>query len=118
MLSLGLLLIAILALSCLSSASFKERNNEALAQQYIQAIKYRNLVIDLGNGLKTNAELTLPAIEKGPFPGVLLILGSGAADKNESLGYVLKNKPQPVRPLLQIAKYLSERGFTVLRYDK
>src|SRR5713101_1952752 len=101
MLSLGLLLIAILALSCLSSASFKERNNEALAQQYIQTIKYRNLVIDLGNGLKTNAELTLPAIEKGPFPGVL-ILGSGAADKNESLGYVLKNKPQPVRPLLQI----------------
>jgi len=117
-LSLGLLLIVILALSCLSSASFKERNNEALAQQYIQTIKYRNLVIDLGNGLKTNAELTLPAIEKGPFPGVLLILGSGAADKNESLGYVLKNKSQPVQPLLQIAKYLSERGFTVLRYDK
>jgi len=117
MVSLGLLLIATLVLSCLSS-SFKERNNEALAQQYIQTIKYRNLVIDLGNGLKTNAQLTLPAIGKGPFPGVLLIPGSGAADKNESLGYVLKNKPQPVQPLLQIAKYLSERGFTVLRYDK
>jgi uncharacterized protein len=118
MLSLGLLLIAILALSCLSSTIFKERNNDALAQQYIQTIKYRNLVIDLGNGLKTNAQLTLPAIGKGPFPGVLLIPGSGAADKNESLGYVLKNKPQPVQPLLQIAQYLSERGFAVLRYDK
>ncbi len=118
MLSLGLLLIAILALSCLSSTIFKERNNEALAQQYIQTIKYRNLVLDLGNGLKTNAQLTLPAIGKGPFPGVLLIPGSGAADKNESLGYVLKNKPQPVQPLLQIAQYLSERGFAVLRYDK
>ena len=117
MVSLGLLLIATLVLSCLSS-SFKERNNEALAQQYIQTIKYRNLVIDLWNGVKTNAQLTLPAIGKGPFPGVLLIPGSGAADKNESLGYVLKNKPQPVQPLLQIAKYLSERGFTVLRYDK
>jgi uncharacterized protein len=117
MVSLGLLLIATLVLSCLSS-SFKERNNEALAQQYIQTIKYRNLVIDLGNGVKTNAQLTLPAIGNGSFPGVLLIPGSGAADKNESLGYVLKNKPQPVQPLLQIAKYLSERGFTVLRYDK
>ena len=115
---MGLLLIAILALSCLSSTIFNERNNDALAQQYIQTIKYRNLVIDLGNGLKTNAQLTLPAIGKGPFPGVLLIAGSGAADKNESLGYVLKNKPQPVQPLLQIAQYLSERGFAVLRYDK
>ncbi len=72
MVSLGLLLIATLVLSCLSS-SFKERNNEALAQQYIQTIKYRNLVIDLGNGVKTNAQLTLPAVGKGPFPGVLLI---------------------------------------------
>jgi uncharacterized protein len=48
------------------------------AQQYIQTIKHRNLVIELGNGVKTNAQLTLPAIGKGPFPGVLLIQGSGA----------------------------------------
>ena len=84
MLSLGLLLIVILALSCLSTSIFKQQDG-ALAQQYIQTIKYRNLVIDLGNGVKTNAQLTLPAIGKGPFPGVLLISGSGAADKNESL---------------------------------
>jgi len=55
---LGLLLIAILALSCLSTSIFEGRNNEALAQQYIQTIKYRNLVIDLGKGVKTNAQLT------------------------------------------------------------
>ncbi|MGB7953857.1 MAG: hypothetical protein WCF23_07730 [Candidatus Nitrosopolaris sp.] len=30
----------------------------------------------------------------------------------------LKINPNPVQPLLQIAKYLSERGFTVLRYVK
>jgi uncharacterized protein len=59
---------------------------EAEAQQYIPTIKYRNLVIDLGNGLKTNAQLTFPAVGKGPFPGVLLIAGSGAHDKNETLG--------------------------------
>jgi uncharacterized protein len=92
-LSLGLLLIVILALSCLSSTSFKKRNNEALAQQYIQTIKYRNLVIDLGNGLKTNAQLTLPAIGKGPFPGVLLIPGPSALGKNETFGFVYKNGP-------------------------
>jgi uncharacterized protein len=88
------------------------------AQQYIQTIKHRNLVIDLGNGVKTNAQLTLPAVGKGPFPGVLLISGSGANDKNGTLGYVHKNGPKPTTPYWQIAQYLSERGFAVLRYDK
>ena len=116
-LSMGLFLIATLALSCLSTSIFKQQD-QALAQQYIPTIKYRNLVIDLGNGVKTNAQLTLPAIGKGPFPGVLLIAGSGAQDKNETLGFVHKNGPKPPTPFWQIAQYLSERGFAVLRYDK
>jgi uncharacterized protein len=116
-LSLGLLLIGILALSCLSTSIFKQQD-QALAQQYIQTIKYRNLVIDLGNGVKTHAQLTLPTVGKGPFPGVLLIHGSGANDKNGTLGFVHKNGPKPPTPLWQIAQYLSERGFAVLRYDK
>jgi len=49
----------------------------------------------------TKAQLALPAIGKGPFPGVLLIQGSGA-----------------IRISPQIAPYLSERGFAVLQYDK
>lgn len=116
-LSLGLLLIAILALSCLSTSIFKQQDH-ALAQQYIQTIKSRNLVIDLGNGVKTKAQLTLPAVGKGPFPGVILISGSGAQDKNETLGFVHKNGPKTPTPFWQIAQYLSERGFGVLRYDK
>ena len=52
------------------------------------------------------------------FPDVLLIQGTGPTDKTETLGPVLKNRPPPPQPLLQIAKYLSERGFAVLRYDK
>jgi pimeloyl-ACP methyl ester carboxylesterase len=90
------------------------------AQSYLQTIKYRNLVIDLGNGVKTSAQLTLPAIGKGPFPGVLLIPGSSALDKNETFGFVYKNspKPSPPTPFWQIAQFLTERGFAVLRYDK
>ena len=108
--SLGLLLIAIITLSCLSTCVFK-RQNYAQAQQYIHTIKYRNIVIDLGNGVKTDSQLTLPASGKGPFPGLLLIPGSGAVDMNETLA---KN----AKPSWQIAQYLSERGFAVLRYDK
>jgi uncharacterized protein len=104
-LSLGLLLIGILALSCLSSSIFKQQN-QALAQQYIQTIKYRNLVIDLGNGATTNAQLTYPAVGKGPFPGVLLIQGTGPLDRNETLS---KNS----KPFFQISQYLSERGYAV-----
>src|SRR6476620_10569918 len=117
MISMRLLLITTLALSCLSTSIFRQQD-QALAQQSIQTIKYKNLVIDLGNGVKTNAQLTYPAIGKGPFPGVLLISGSGANDKNGTLGFVHKNGPKPVTPYLQIAQYLSERGFAVLRYDK
>jgi hypothetical protein len=82
MLSL-VLLTATLALSCLSTSIFRQQDG-ALAQQYIQTIKSKNLVIDLGSGLKTNAQLTLPAIGKGPYPGVLLIPCTGAVDMNET----------------------------------
>jgi pimeloyl-ACP methyl ester carboxylesterase len=114
-LTLGLFLIGTLGLSCLSTTFFKQQDH-ALAQQYIPTIKYRNLVIDLGNGVKTNAQLTLPAEGDGPFPAVLLIPGSGALDKNETTGLdVHEDGP---KPFWQIAQYLSERGFAVLRYDK
>ena len=104
-LSLGLFLITMLVLSCLSTSVFN-LYNQALAQQYIPTIKYRNLVIDLGKGVKTNAQLTFPAIGKGPFPGILLVHGAGPADMNYGGMF------------WQIAQYLSERGFVVLRYDK
>ena len=94
------------------------------AQSDLQTIKYRNLVIDLGNGVKTNARLNLPAIGDGPFPAVLLVPGSGPVDMNETGGYVrIDNETgsiiyPPARPFFDIAEYLSERGFAVLQYDK
>ena len=68
-------------------------------------------MIDLGNGIQTNAQLTIPAVGNGPFPGVLLVAGSGAIDMNETLS-------PDSKPFWQISQYLSERGFAVLRYDK
>jgi pimeloyl-ACP methyl ester carboxylesterase len=85
--------------------------SETLAQSDLQIVKYRNLILDLGDGVKTNAQLSYPAIGKGPFPAVLLIPGSGAVDMNETLG-------ENIKPFWQISQYLSERGFAVLKYDK
>jgi uncharacterized protein len=94
------------------------------AQSELQTTKYRNMVIDLGNGLETNARLNLPATGDGPFPGVLLVPGSGPIDMNETGGAVrIGNETgsliyPPARPFFDIAEYLSQRGFAVLQYDK
>ncbi|HYO07255.1 MAG TPA: hypothetical protein VER14_09750 [Phototrophicaceae bacterium] len=94
------------------------------AQSEMQTTKHRNMVIDLGNGLETNARLNLPVIGDGPYPGVLLVPGSGKTDMNETAGYVrIDNETgalvyPPARPFFDIAQYLSERGFAVLQYDK
>jgi uncharacterized protein len=111
-LSLGLLLIvAMFSLSILTNHTFNNYSTSAIAQPFIQTVKHRDLVIDLGNGIQTNAQLTIPAVGNGPFPGVLLVAGSGAIDMNETLS-------PDSKPFWQIAQYLSERGFAVLRYDK
>ena len=74
----------------------------------MQTVKNRDILIDLGNGVKTKAQLTFPAIGNCPFPAVLLIQGSGAIDMNSTL-------TKDAKPFWQIAQYLSERGFAVLR---
>jgi pimeloyl-ACP methyl ester carboxylesterase len=118
-----LILSIILSLYSLSFILFGN-NFTILAQKDVETIKYRDLVIYLGNGLKTNAQLTIPAVGDGPFPGVLLIHGSGTTDMNVTLGFIRidnetgKKIYPSARPFLQIAEYLSERGFVVLRYDK
>ena len=80
---------------------------DVYAQPSIQTVKHRNLTIDLGNGLKTNAQLTIPAVGVGPFPGVIIFPGAGAYS-------VLP----PTSQYSHMAEYLSERGFVVLRYGK
>ncbi len=93
-------------------------------QSDLQTTKHRNMVIDLGNGLETNARLNLPVIGEGPIPGILLVPGSGPVDMNETGGYLrIDNKTGSLiypdaRPFHDIAQYLSERGFAVLQYDK
>jgi uncharacterized protein len=86
-LSLRLLLVVIsmISISILSNSTFSNFSTSVLAQPFIQTVKYRDLVIDLGNGIQTSAQLTIPAIGDGPFPGVLIVHGSGATDMNETL---------------------------------
>ncbi len=83
-----------------------------------ETILRRDLMIDLGDGLTTDAQLTYPSVGKGPFPSVLLIPGGGTPDMDEYMPPYATETGEPERPFLQIAEYLSERGFAVLRYNK
>ncbi|MCG6987294.1 MAG: alpha/beta fold hydrolase [Gemmatimonadetes bacterium] len=58
---------------------------------------------------KLPGTLTMPK-GKGPFPGVVLVAGSGPEDQDETIG--------PNKPLKDIAWGLAERGLAVLRYAK
>ena len=97
---------------------------DAQQQQLLQTIKKRDLTIELDGQqqqqqqLQTKAQLTLPAIGDGPFPAVLLIHGSGEADMDGYIPPELSGTEDGARIFLQIAEYLAERGFVVLRYDK
>ncbi|WP_330946463.1 alpha/beta fold hydrolase [Thermomonas sp. LB-4] len=55
------------------------------------------------------ATLALPKGD-GPFPAVVLVHGSGAHDRDETIG--------PNRPFLDIARGLAAQGIAVLRYEK
>ena len=59
--------------------------------------------------------LTLPA-GKGPFPALIIVHGSGAGDRDLTMG------PQPplslIKPYRDLAWGLAQQGVAVLRYDK
>jgi alpha-beta hydrolase superfamily lysophospholipase len=106
-----------------SYTSFSLPTPPSYAQQDLQLMKSKNLQIELDDNLTTNAQLTFPVVGDGPYPGILLITGSGAEDMNETQGLIRINettgeKDYPPVPFFQIAQYFSERGFAVLRYDK
>ena len=70
------LMAGFLALILLSSIPFAS----ALETE---TISRRDLLISLGEGLTTDAQITYPSVGKGPFPGILLIPGGGAAGMDE-----------------------------------
>ena len=76
-----------------------------------------------GSGLYDSIELALPVPSlgelpgiltvpkgEGPFPAVILLQGSGASDKDESVGNL--------KPFRDIAEGLAEKGIAVYRFDK
>ena len=69
----------------------------------------RDLAVGSSGERALPGTLTLPK-GAGPFPAVVLVHGSGAHDRDQTIG--------PNRPFLDIARGLAAQGIAVLRYDK
>ena len=82
----------------------------APAAAYIDPSKFRALEVSVGTApFVLGATLTFP-LGPGPFPGVVLIHGSGPNDRDETIG--------GSKPFKDLAEGLASRGVAVLRYDK
>jgi uncharacterized protein len=97
----------------LALSRLKDESELALKrpQNPVKPYPYREEEVSYDNKVQNvtlAATLTIPP-GKGPFPGVVLITGSGPQDRDESL---LGHKP-----FLILADYLTRHGIAVLRAD-
>ena len=77
---------------------------------YVTPAAFRDeaATVDAG-GWPLPGTLSMP-VGDGPFPGVVLVHGSGPNDRDESIG--------PNKPFRDLAEGLASHGVAVLRYDK
>ncbi|MCK5301245.1 MAG: DUF3887 domain-containing protein, partial [Thermoplasmatales archaeon] len=76
---------------------------------YINKQNFTENEITIGIEWELPATLTIPNGE-GPFPGIVLVHGSGPNDRDETIG--------PNKPFKDIAWGIATRGIVVLRYEK
>jgi dienelactone hydrolase len=85
-----------------------QSNAPVTAPPYAEETKFHTEDVTVG-AYKLPGTITIPN-GKGPFPGAVLVQGSGPHDRDETIG--------PNHPFADIAEGLSSRGIAVLRYDK
>ncbi len=80
------------------------------APTYVTSSSFREHEVQVVSGsVSLPGTLSMPAGD-GPFPGVVLVHGSGPQDRDETIG--------GFRPFQDLAQGLASRGIAVLRYDK
>lgn len=94
----------------ISGLTFNPTNFTYNPPEYVDESKFYEEDVTVGKGQwALPGTLTVPEGE-GPFPGVVLVHGSGPNDRDETIG--------PNKTFKDIAWGLATRGIAVLRYDK
>lgn len=76
---------------------------------YADPSRFHSLAVTVGQTWRLPGTLLTP-VGQGPFPGVVLVQGSGPGDRDETIG--------PNKPFRDLAEGLASKGIAVLSYDK
>lgn len=94
----------------ISGLNFIPTNMEYHAPDYVNKFAFHETEVTIGEGKwALPGTLTVPD-GSGPFPGLVLVHGSGPNDRDETIG--------PNRTFKDLAWGLASKGIAVLRYDK
>lgn len=94
----------------ISGLNFIPTNMEYHAPDYVNESAFHETEVTIGEGKwALPGTLTMPD-GSGPFPGVVLVHGSGPNDRDETIG--------PNKTFRDLAWGLASMGIAVLRYDK
>lgn len=77
---------------------------------YARVETFRERIVSIGAKEWELPGTLLTPVGGGPFPGLVLVHGSGPNDRDETIG--------PNKPFRDLAEGLATRGIAVLRYDK
>ena len=75
----------------------------------VSKVAEQDIVVTTGQ-YKLPGTLAMPKVAKGDVPVVIIVHGSGASDRNESVG--------ELKPFQELAWGLAEQGIATIRYDK
>ncbi|MGF7118595.1 alpha/beta hydrolase [Methanobacterium oryzae] len=94
----------------ISGLNFIPTNMEYHAPEYVNKSTFHETEVTIGEGKwALPGTLTVPD-GSGPFPGLVLVHGSGPNDRDETIG--------PNKIFKDLAWGLASKGIAVLRYDK
>lgn len=94
----------------ISGLNFIPTETEYHPPAYVNKSAFHETEVTIGEGKwALPGTLTVPD-DSGPFPGLVLVHGSGPNDRDESIG--------PNKTFRDLAWGLASRGIAVLRYDK
>ena len=94
----------------ISGLNFIPTQTEYHPPQYVNESTFHEIEVTIGKGKwALPGTLTIPEVS-GPFPGIVLVHGSGPNDKDETIG--------PNKIFRDLAWGIASKGIAVLRYDK